>query len=155
MCSSLSPLACAVSNSSLYCIAVLSFAARLFLLAYKRVLVSLNLKQGATGPLIPWLIITASFLCYPVCTRNSLNELLILILLSLSFSSHPLQLDILLYHYTETGVSKVLNDIQLTLSITPPCSAISFIALSWPLFEILSPHLPRTTGSWISFFLTG
>lgn len=53
--------------------------------------------------------------------KNSLSGLLILIHFTLfqSLLAHLdiLQLDILFYHYIETGTNKVLNDIHLTKSI--------------------------------------
>lgn len=78
----------------------------------------LNLKQN-TVPLIPWLHI--STLIYPLPYTENSSELLLFACVVFSFSPFsPLQLDILLYHCTETGLNKVLNDTHLAKSMFPP-----------------------------------
>lgn len=142
---------------SLYCVTAVSFSTRLFLLAYKHVFTWLNLKpkhRSSLDAMAPYIYSLISLL--PYMYQKLLEWAVNIILLSLSFSSHPHQLDILLplqklVLASSLMISILLNPVFSLLPLQP----VGFTRLNWPLFEILSSYLPIMTICWISFFLTG
>ena len=127
LCSRFYPLQPTAVSNPLYCVAAVSFTARLFLLAYKHVFIWLNLKpkhRSSLDPMAPYIYSLISLL--PYMYQKLLEWAVNIDLFYFLFRSLLTHTNwTFFYHYTETGLSKVLNDTRLAKSnvLTPPSSA--------------------------------